>query len=164
MNILVLHVIFLNLQVYAWELPGVAGNSWNGEPGCSIAIGSSCIWDKFIFLATRRLGDCLEMLLECLKNPRYRLGIVTGLQLVCGRWSTSVEAGSHGSPLSETCEEATVGVRSTIIRWRRSYGTLNRSYKMLLRKAELWLVAATTSSSLGDWCVDRRSCCSRWKL
>eukprot|EP01018_Ginkgo_biloba_P038278 Gb_27537 [translate_table: standard] len=81
MNVLVLHVIFLNLQVYALELPGVAGNAWNDEPGCSIAIGSSCIWGKFIFLATGRPGDCMEMLLECLRNPGYRLGIA----IVCSR-------------------------------------------------------------------------------
>eukprot|EP01018_Ginkgo_biloba_P008032 Gb_17138 [translate_table: standard] len=60
------------LKVYAWELPGVAGNAWNGEPGCSIAIGNSCIWGKFIFLATGRPGDYMEMLLECLRNPRCR--------------------------------------------------------------------------------------------
>ena len=30
LNILVLHVIFLNLQVYVWKLLGVAGNAWNG--------------------------------------------------------------------------------------------------------------------------------------
>eukprot|EP01018_Ginkgo_biloba_P038153 Gb_41405 [translate_table: standard] len=63
--------------VYAWELPGVAGNAWNGEPGRSIVISSCCIWDKFIFLATRRPRDCMEMLLECLRNPRRRLGIIT---------------------------------------------------------------------------------------
>eukprot|EP01018_Ginkgo_biloba_P039474 Gb_17393 [translate_table: standard] len=67
--------------VYAWELLGVAGNAWNGEPGCSIAIGSDFIWGKFIFLATGRPGDCMEMLLECLRNPGCRLGIVTGFQL-----------------------------------------------------------------------------------
>eukprot|EP01018_Ginkgo_biloba_P020855 Gb_32403 [translate_table: standard] len=66
--------------VYAWELPGVVGNAWNGEPGRSIAIGSICIWDKFIFLATRRPVDCMEMLLEFLRNPGYRLSIVMGLQ------------------------------------------------------------------------------------
>eukprot|EP01018_Ginkgo_biloba_P033444 Gb_04768 [translate_table: standard] len=79
LNATVLHFIFLNLQVYAWKLPGVAGNAWNGEPGRSIVIGSSCIWDKFIFLATRRPRDCMEMLLECLRNPRCRLGIITDL-------------------------------------------------------------------------------------
>eukprot|EP01018_Ginkgo_biloba_P011568 Gb_10401 [translate_table: standard] len=57
-------------KVYAWELPGVARNAWNGEPSPSITIGSSCIWGKFIFLATRRPGDYMEMLLECLRNPR----------------------------------------------------------------------------------------------
>eukprot|EP01018_Ginkgo_biloba_P033686 Gb_37771 [translate_table: standard] len=82
---------WLDCQFYAWELPGVAGNAWNGEPGRNIAIGSSCIWDKFIFLANGRLGDYMEMLLECLRNPGRRLGIITSLQLVCGRWSTSVE-------------------------------------------------------------------------
>eukprot|EP01018_Ginkgo_biloba_P015586 Gb_20899 [translate_table: standard] len=92
--VLELSVEDLGELVYAWELPGVAGNAWNGEPGRSIAIGSSCIWDKFIFLATGRPGDCMEMLLECLRNPGRRLGIVTGLQLVCGRWSTYVEATS----------------------------------------------------------------------
>eukprot|EP01018_Ginkgo_biloba_P038707 Gb_26790 [translate_table: standard] len=70
--------------VYAWELPGVARNAWNGEPGRSIAIGSGCIWDKFIFLATGRPGDYMEMLLECLRNPGYRLSIITGLQLCEG--------------------------------------------------------------------------------
>eukprot|EP01018_Ginkgo_biloba_P008967 Gb_06071 [translate_table: standard] len=80
--LLKLSVEDLGELVYAWELPGVAGNAWNGEPGCSIAIGSSCIWDKFIFLATERPGDWMEMLLECLRNPRYRLGIVT----VCSRF------------------------------------------------------------------------------
>eukprot|EP01018_Ginkgo_biloba_P020879 Gb_41137 [translate_table: standard] len=66
--------------VYAWELPRVIGNAWNGDPGRRITISSSCIWDKFIFLATGRPGDCMEMLLECLRNPGYRLGIVMGLQ------------------------------------------------------------------------------------
>eukprot|EP01018_Ginkgo_biloba_P016234 Gb_41346 [translate_table: standard] len=61
------------------------------DPCRSITICSSCIWDKFVFLATGRPGDCMEMLLECLRNPGRRLGIVTGLQLVCGRWSTSIE-------------------------------------------------------------------------
>eukprot|EP01018_Ginkgo_biloba_P038903 Gb_11621 [translate_table: standard] len=59
------------------KLPGVAGNAWNGEPGRSIVIGSSFIWGKFIFLAIGRPGDCMEMLLECLRNPGHRLGIVT---------------------------------------------------------------------------------------
>eukprot|EP01018_Ginkgo_biloba_P011429 Gb_22560 [translate_table: standard] len=68
------------LKVYAWELLGVARNAWNGELGCSITIGSSCIWDKFIFLVTGRPGDCMEMLLECLRNPGRRLGIVTELK------------------------------------------------------------------------------------
>eukprot|EP01018_Ginkgo_biloba_P011646 Gb_05121 [translate_table: standard] len=72
-----------NSTVYAWKLPGVAGNAWNSEPGRSIAIGSSCIWGKFIFLATRRPEDCMEMLLECLRNPRCGLGIVTDLFLQC---------------------------------------------------------------------------------
>eukprot|EP01018_Ginkgo_biloba_P032364 Gb_29306 [translate_table: standard] len=58
------------VSVYAWEFPGVAGNAWNGEPVRSIAIGSGCIWSEFIFLATERPGDCMEMLLECLRNPR----------------------------------------------------------------------------------------------
>eukprot|EP01018_Ginkgo_biloba_P029107 Gb_38021 [translate_table: standard] len=75
--------------VYAWELPGVAGNAWNGEPGRSTTIGSSCIWDKFIFLATERPGDCMVKLLECLINPGYRLGIITG----CSRGFMN---GSHG--------------------------------------------------------------------
>eukprot|EP01018_Ginkgo_biloba_P019105 Gb_39462 [translate_table: standard] len=77
-------------RVYAWELPGVARNAWNSEPGSSIVIGNSCIWGKFIFLATGRLGDCMEMLLECLRNPGYRLGIVMGLQLVCGSWKENL--------------------------------------------------------------------------
>eukprot|EP01018_Ginkgo_biloba_P039319 Gb_36400 [translate_table: standard] len=67
-------------EVYAWKLPGVAGNSWNSEPGHSIKIGSGCIWGKFIFLATRRPRDCMEMLLEFLRNPRCRLGIVTAVE------------------------------------------------------------------------------------
>eukprot|EP01018_Ginkgo_biloba_P016587 Gb_07535 [translate_table: standard] len=66
--------------VYAWEFPGVVGNAWNGNPRCSIVIGSSCIWDKFIFLATGRPKDCMVKLLDCLINPGYRLGIVTSLQ------------------------------------------------------------------------------------
>eukprot|EP01018_Ginkgo_biloba_P032435 Gb_30375 [translate_table: standard] len=37
----------------------------------------SCIWGKLIFLATRRPGDCTEMKLEYLRNPRCRLGIIT---------------------------------------------------------------------------------------
>eukprot|EP01018_Ginkgo_biloba_P040019 Gb_27255 [translate_table: standard] len=69
--------IFMDLQVYAWKLPGVVGNAWNGEPGRSIAIGSSCIWDKFIFLATGRPENYMEMLLECLRNPGRMLGIIT---------------------------------------------------------------------------------------
>eukprot|EP01018_Ginkgo_biloba_P014041 Gb_35068 [translate_table: standard] len=89
--LLKLSVEDLGEHVYAWEFPGVAGNAWNGEPGRSIAIGNGCIWGKFIFLATGRLGDYMEMLLECLRNPRCRLGIVTGFQLVCGRSSTSIE-------------------------------------------------------------------------
>eukprot|EP01018_Ginkgo_biloba_P018570 Gb_16811 [translate_table: standard] len=60
---------------------GVAGNAWNGEPGHSIAIGSGCIWSKFVFLATRRPGNCMEMLLECLRNPGRRLGIITELSV-----------------------------------------------------------------------------------
>eukprot|EP01018_Ginkgo_biloba_P003792 Gb_36773 [translate_table: standard] len=99
--LLKLSVEDLGEMVYAWELPRVAGNAWNGESGRSIAIGSSCIWDKSIFLATGRPGDCMEMLLKCLRNPRYRFGIVTGLQLVCGRWSTYVEV----AELFLQCEE-----------------------------------------------------------
>eukprot|EP01018_Ginkgo_biloba_P002511 Gb_23580 [translate_table: standard] len=68
----------------------VVGNAWNGETGHSIAIRSGCIWSKFIFLATGRPGNCMEMLLECLRNPGRRLGIVTSLKLVFGRWSTSI--------------------------------------------------------------------------
>eukprot|EP01018_Ginkgo_biloba_P018258 Gb_21244 [translate_table: standard] len=48
------------------------------EPRRSITIGNSCIWDRFIFLATGIRGDYMEMLLDCLRNPGYRLGIVTG--------------------------------------------------------------------------------------
>eukprot|EP01018_Ginkgo_biloba_P000024 Gb_00120 [translate_table: standard] len=66
---------------------GVAWSCWEWlerfDPHRSIAIGSSCIWDKFIFLATGRPGHCMEMLLECLRNPRYRLGIVTVCSSVC---------------------------------------------------------------------------------
>eukprot|EP01018_Ginkgo_biloba_P035690 Gb_35690 [translate_table: standard] len=84
------------------------------DPCHSIAIGSGCIWGKFIFLATGRLGDCMEMLLECLRNLGRRLGIVTGLQLVCGRWSTSIEVADlilqcegdcdHVKPVTEVLE------------------------------------------------------------
>eukprot|EP01018_Ginkgo_biloba_P030043 Gb_09774 [translate_table: standard] len=81
--------------VYAWEFPGVVGNAWNGEPGRSIAIGSSCIWGEFIFLATRRLGDCMEKLLECLRNPRRKLGIV----MVCNRLWNTVKMGIHGAEM-----------------------------------------------------------------
>eukprot|EP01018_Ginkgo_biloba_P033689 Gb_14090 [translate_table: standard] len=113
-NVLVLHFVFLNLQVYAWELPGVAGNAWNSEPGRSITIGSSCIWGKFVFLANGRLRDCMEMLLECLRNLGCRLGIVMSLQLVCGKRSTSVEVADlflqcegdcdHVKPVTEVLE------------------------------------------------------------
>eukprot|EP01018_Ginkgo_biloba_P026573 Gb_02543 [translate_table: standard] len=78
--LLKLSVEDLGEPVYAWALPGVAGNAWNGEPSCSIAIG--CIWGKFIFLAIGRPRDYMEMLLECLRNPGRRLGIVTSLQLL----------------------------------------------------------------------------------
>eukprot|EP01018_Ginkgo_biloba_P020393 Gb_28252 [translate_table: standard] len=88
----------LGEMVYAWELPGVAGNAWNGEPGCSIAIGSGCIWDKFIFLATRRPGDCMEMLLECLRNPgtpRW-MGESPGQSLSCHEmWHLSLGSGGN---------------------------------------------------------------------
>eukprot|EP01018_Ginkgo_biloba_P041059 Gb_31858 [translate_table: standard] len=80
---------------------GVAWSYWEClerfDPCHNIVIGSSCIWDKFIFLATRRPRDCLEMLLECLRNPGYRLGIVTGHK---GMWTFEEEWQpiDHGDP------------------------------------------------------------------
>eukprot|EP01018_Ginkgo_biloba_P028060 Gb_41523 [translate_table: standard] len=117
----------VTVHVYAWELPGVAGNAWNGETSRSIVIDSSCIWGKFIFLATGRPRYCMEMLLECLRNPGYRLGIVTGLQLVCGRWSTSVEefmglcTNSFGDLWSAASPYESVdgmNPRTSVIEWR----------------------------------------------
>eukprot|EP01018_Ginkgo_biloba_P010909 Gb_30939 [translate_table: standard] len=46
-----------------------SGVSAGREDQSAIATGSSCIWDKFIFLATGRPRDCMEMLLECFRNP-----------------------------------------------------------------------------------------------
>eukprot|EP01018_Ginkgo_biloba_P021224 Gb_34313 [translate_table: standard] len=75
------------------------------DPYRSIAIGNGCIWGKLIFLATGRPGDCMEMLLECLRNPGYRLGIVTGLQQQ-GSWETLFVAGFIESLWKRTTENS----------------------------------------------------------
>eukprot|EP01018_Ginkgo_biloba_P001907 Gb_17685 [translate_table: standard] len=61
------------------ELLGMLGTV---EPGCSIAIGSSCIWINPFSEPLEDLEGCMVKLLECLKNPGRRLGIVTG----CGKF------------------------------------------------------------------------------
>eukprot|EP01018_Ginkgo_biloba_P024798 Gb_06780 [translate_table: standard] len=105
---------------------GAAWSCWEClerfDPCRSIAIGSGCIWDKFVFLATRRPGDCMEMLLECLRNPGYRLGIVTDrhgfTELVDGRsggrrWFVGEEG--RGEPwevvaMEDRCHEETQSI------------------------------------------------------
>eukprot|EP01018_Ginkgo_biloba_P032662 Gb_20122 [translate_table: standard] len=63
----------------------------------ALQFGSSSIWNKFIFLATGRPGDCMEMLLECLRNLGCRLGIVTGKRICRG--------GMHGRCICRAVEE-----------------------------------------------------------
>eukprot|EP01018_Ginkgo_biloba_P016047 Gb_33127 [translate_table: standard] len=91
------------------ELVGLTMGAEQFDPCRSITIGSSCIWGKFIFLATGRPGDCMEMLLECLRNPGRRLGIAIAMlvilfmavgseraKLTCYRDLKVVAMGIHG--------------------------------------------------------------------
>eukprot|EP01018_Ginkgo_biloba_P036680 Gb_00582 [translate_table: standard] len=67
---MVLRFIFADLQVYAWELPGVAGNACNGlTPTVALQL-AVVVYGANLF----------SMLLEDLEGCK-----------VCGRWSTSVE-------------------------------------------------------------------------
>eukprot|EP01018_Ginkgo_biloba_P011900 Gb_01868 [translate_table: standard] len=92
MNVLVLHFIFVDLQVYAWELPGVAGNACNGlTPTVALQLAT-------VVYGTNLFSELLEdlnaaWLLECLRT------LVEGLALSGGRrWSVGEEGRGEVDP------------------------------------------------------------------
>eukprot|EP01018_Ginkgo_biloba_P009968 Gb_34335 [translate_table: standard] len=62
--------------VYAWKLPGVTGNAWNGLifvvalQLVAVAYGVNLFSEPL-----EDLEGCMVKLLECLRNPGYRLGM-----------------------------------------------------------------------------------------
>eukprot|EP01018_Ginkgo_biloba_P039640 Gb_35451 [translate_table: standard] len=70
-------------ELVAWKLPGVAGNAWNGLiPAVALQL-AAVAYGKFVFLATGRPGDCMEMLLECLRNPGHRVKNLLWIMVQC---------------------------------------------------------------------------------
>eukprot|EP01018_Ginkgo_biloba_P024129 Gb_25315 [translate_table: standard] len=71
-----MHDIILQL-VYAWELPRVAGNAWNGLiPTVALQLAAVAYGVNLFSEPLKDLEDCMVRLQECLRNPGYRLDIV----------------------------------------------------------------------------------------